>query len=217
MAPAIPPVAPASASRWSRRGLLKRGLLGGALLALGGGSWLALRGTKEASVPPEGLLVLSSREYAVVGALALRLVPLRSGWPSPEDVRVAFNVDRILVRADEGVRRDVKALLALFENALAGFIFAGETAPFTRLSPEAQDARLRGWQESRLALRRTGFEALRALCMAAYYGSPLTWQSLGYLGPPAGFHQPDAPVWKGAGPRSEGLDVSQPPAEATHE
>ena len=54
----------------SRRSLLKKGLFGGAVLAVGGAGFLASRGTKRVALPPEGLKVLSEDEYAVV-----KLVP----------------------------------------------------------------------------------------------------------------------------------------------
>ena len=46
----------------SRRGFLKKGIFGGALLALGGGAALFLRGGREVELPAEGLLSLSPRE-----------------------------------------------------------------------------------------------------------------------------------------------------------
>ncbi|HET9451941.1 MAG TPA: hypothetical protein VFO83_13715, partial [Aggregicoccus sp.] len=70
---------------------------------------------------------------------------------------------------------------------------------FTRLSPEAQDAVIADWRDSGLALRRTGFQALRALAAGAYYSSPRVWPAVGYPGPPSALHDPAAPVWKGGG------------------
>src|SRR5579859_7367715 len=107
----------------SRRGFFKRGLFGAAVLALGGGSFLALRPSKKVGLPPEGLLALDETEYAVAYALSERMIPPRSGFPGIVEVRVAFNVDRILARADGGVRQEVKQLLKLFESALSGFLF----------------------------------------------------------------------------------------------
>jgi hypothetical protein len=183
----------------ARRGFLRRGLWGGALLALGGGGYLALRPSRKVPLPVEGLLALSDREYAVVQALAERLVPVRNGFASVDQVRAAYNVDRVLARADAGVRKEVKQLLGLFENALPGLLFGGRWEPFSQLTAAEQDTVLREWESSRLALRRTGFQALRTLVVAAYYGSPLAWPGIGYPGPPAGFWQKDAPEWRGAG------------------
>jgi hypothetical protein len=126
----------------------------------------------------------------------------------------AFNADRVLSRADPSSRAELKQLLGLFDNALAGFLFGGRVTPFTQLSSEAQADVLRGWQTSRVTLRRTGYEALRTLLLAAYFGSPAVWRALGYGGPPQGFHDPNAPVWRGGGsPRP--VDPKDAPEEGS--
>jgi hypothetical protein len=203
----LPPPGP------SRRSFLKRGLFGGALLALGGGAYLAFQPSRRASLPPEGLLVLDADEYAVVAALADRLVPPRAHFPTPDLLRVPFQVDRILVRVDDGAQKELKQLLKLFESGLAGLLFDGRWRPFTQLSEAEQDNVMRAWQGSRLKLRRTGFQALRTLVLAAYYGNPGAWPAVGYPGPPEGFSQPGLPLWKGHGPRPESFGVYHPEAE----
>lgn len=201
-APELPPEAAAGIPR---RRFLQAGLVGGALLALGGGTSLALRHTRLVPLPPEGLLALSPAQYAVMDAFARRFAPPREGFPSHDTVRTAFNADRILARADAGVLADFQQLLALFESALTGLLFAGTLRPFTRLEPEVQDRVIRDWRDSHLALRRTGFQALRAVAAGAYYSSPLLWPAVGYPGPPPGIHDPRAPVWRGGGePRPGG-------------
>lgn len=183
----------------SRRGVLKKGLLGGALLALGGGGFLAFRRSAEEEAPKEGLTVLSPREYAVFAALARRLVPARAGWPTTDELRVALLADRILAAADVTAQQELKGLLGLFENALSGFLFGRRTRPFTQLEASEQDAVLDEWRNSGLTLRRSGYLALRMVVLAAYYASPRTWAAVGYDGPPKGVHDPAAPVWKGRG------------------
>jgi Gluconate 2-dehydrogenase subunit 3 len=184
----------------SRRTFLRRGLFGGALLSLGGAGLLAARQGTPVALPPEGLLVLGPREYAVVHAIARHALPDRAGFPSADEARVAFHVDRVLARALPDVADEVKQLLGLFDNALASFLFGGRTQAFTALPHAEQAEVLEGWRTSRLVLRRTGFQALRTLVHAAYYGNPVTWTAVGYPGPRVA-HQPEAPVWKGGGKR----------------
>lgn len=192
----------------TRRTLLKRGLLGGALLAAGGAGFLAFRPSKRLPPPADGLLVFSPREYAILDALAHRFVGKVPGWPTVEEVGVARAVDRIVERVEPSAQAELKQLLGLFENALAGFLFGGWTAPFTALDDVAQDRVLEEWRDSRVALRRTGYDALRTLVLAGYYQSPLTWKPLGYPGPEESFFQPDAPVWVGGtAPRPDGNGV----------
>ena len=193
-----------------RRSFLKRGLVGGAVLALGGGTALFLRPGKEVELPSEGLLALSSREYAVVMALAGRMIPVSGDFPTLEKIRVGLNADRILTRVDDTALKEMKQLLNLFENALPNFLFGMRFAPFTQQSAAAQDEVLGEWLRSGLAVRRTGYTALRGLVLAAYFVSPETWPAIGYPGPPK-LHDPTAPSdWKGNGqprPPSPGIWV----------
>src|SRR5688572_6887449 len=115
----------------ARRGFLKKGVFGGALLAIGGLGFLASRSSKKAPSPPEPLVTFDEYEYAVVYAIAARLIPARPGFPSIDEVKVAANADRVLARADVGARKEVKQLVRLFENGLTNFLFAGQTEPFT--------------------------------------------------------------------------------------
>jgi hypothetical protein len=194
----------------TRRSFIKRGIFGGALLALGGAGGLALRRGVPATLPAEGLKVLGAREYAVVEALARRMIVPQPGFPSPDELRVAFECDRVLEKADETTQVEVRQLLQLFENALVGFVFGRRVTPFTKLLAEEQDQVLNEWMTSRLALRRTGFVALRTLVVSAYYGNPKAWPAVSYPGPPRAFNDPNAPVWKGGGevrPPSPGIWV----------
>ncbi len=198
----------------SRRGVLKKGLFGGLVLALGGGGWLFTRRSAVVALP-EGLQVLDAREYAVMWALVQRFAPVRVGFPSADELKTAVACDGILAMTDDTSRAEVKQLLLLFENALPNFLFGGRARPFTQLDPVTQDEVLAEWRDSRLVLRRTGYLALRGLALAAYYGNPGVWAAVGYGGPPAGIYDPAAPVWKGGGeprPFSNGQYVEPAPA-----
>lgn len=184
-----------------RRGFLKKGLIGGAVLALGGGAGLFLRGGKEVALPTEGLQALSPREYAVVMALAARMIRPSGAFPTIEAMQVGLNADRILTKVDDTALMEMKQLLNLFENALPNFLFGLRFAPFTQMAGEEQDVVLHEWITSGLEVRRTGYHALRGLVLAAYFVKPESWVATGYPGPPKGFHDPNAPVWKGDGPR----------------
>jgi hypothetical protein len=193
----------------SRRSLVKRGLLGGALLAAGGAGFLALRGGAVVAPPADGLLVFTPAQFAVLDAVARRMVRPRKGWPTVDQVGVARAADRIAARVEASAQKELQQLLGLFENGLAGFLFGGRTRPFTRLDGAEQDAVLAEWRDSRIAIRRTGFAALRTLVIAAYYQSPTVWPSAGYDGPPAIFELgPTLPEWRGGDePRPDGNGV----------
>ena len=124
----------------SRRSLVKRGLLGGALLAAGGAGFLALRSGATVALPGDGLLLFTPAQFAVLDAVARRMVRPRQGWPGVDQVGVARAANRIAARVEPSAQKELQQLLGLFENGLAGFIFGGRTRPFTRLDGAEQDA-----------------------------------------------------------------------------
>lgn len=201
----------------SRRSFLKKGLFGGALLALGGGAFLLTRHGASVPMPSGGLKVLNAAEYAVMWAIVQRFVPAREGFPTPDSLNTAVAADGVIAQLEPVTQDELKQLLMLFENALPNFLFGGRTTPFTQLDPKEQDKVLEEWRDSRLTLRRTGYKALRGLALAAYYGNPATWSAVGYPGPLQGIHDPNAPVWKGGDaprPIGNGTMIEQPAAEA---
>jgi hypothetical protein len=159
----------------TRRSFLTRGFFGGALLALAGGTGLALRRT----LAREGLhtATFTAREATVLAAIAECVVP------AADPRAVAERVDRAVSFLALESQDDFKRLLLLFENALAGFLFDGRTAPFTQLSLADRAEVLARWRDSRLAVRRSGYQALRKSCLGAHYGDPATWAAIGYAGP----------------------------------
>lgn len=174
------------------------------MLALGGIGFFATRRSKLVPLPKQPLQTLDEREYAIVHAIASRMIPSRQGAPTIDDLDVGLTVDRILGRTTDADRKDFKRLLGLFESAALNL----RASPFTQLDALEQDAVLHAWQDSSVTLRRTGFTAIRTIVMASYYSRPETWKLVGYDGPPVGFHDKDAPVWKGGGaPRPPGNGV----------
>jgi hypothetical protein len=163
----------------TRRTFLQRGLLGGALLLLGGGTGLYLYPSREVGAPTEPLVVLTPSAFQVLVAVAARIVVVEGADP----VAIAHSVDHSLARAAKEAQTDVVKLLGLFENALPGLLLDGRARPFTRLAPERQDEVLRAWRGSKLALRRTGYQALRKMCLAAHYARDEAWAPLAYPPP----------------------------------
>jgi hypothetical protein len=167
-----------------RRGFLKYGLAGAALLAVGGGTWLGTRRT----VPTPGLTgpftVLTLEEASIFLELSDRLLPPRPGFPSPLDVDLPRRIDALVALMNEESQKEVRQLVGLFENALAGLLLDGQLKTFTASTPEQQDARIRAWQQSRYKVRRTGYKALKKIVYSSYYGARETWKALGYPGPP---------------------------------
>jgi hypothetical protein len=172
-----------------RRTFLKRGLFGGALLSLGG-LGLALQPSRSIATPSKPLAVLDPIAFQVVAAIALRVLP----FEGVDAGAVATAVDGSLGLLPKEVQGDVVALLHLFESALSGALFDLRMKPFTMLDGPAQDQVLMRWRDSQLVLRRGGYQALRKLCLAAFYAHDTSWKAIGYGGPPntAGFFHDDS-------------------------
>lgn len=168
----------------SRRSLLKTGLLGAAVVALGSVG-LALQGSK-LGAPGKNLKVLSAQEYAVLAAIAERVCPaFGKGAPGATALDIAGKADALLAHAEADGKEGVKLALRVFENGLTGALFFERARPFTQLSAEEQDRALRKWRDSSLGFRRTVYRALSSLVGALYYGDERTWERIGYPGPPS--------------------------------
>jgi hypothetical protein len=167
-----------------RRSFLKYGLFGAALLAVGGGTFLATRRTRPASALGGPFSVLSPEEATVFLELSDRLLPARPGFPAPADVDLARRIDGLVALMPPEGQKEVKQLVGLFENALMGFVLDGQWRTFTASTDEQQEARIRAWQVSRYRVRRTGYRALKKIVYSSYYGAPETWAAIGYPGPP---------------------------------
>jgi hypothetical protein len=171
----------------TRRALFRKGLLGGLFLAFGGGATIALRRTRVLHEPRAPLRLFSPEEHAVFAAMAARVVPgdhAGPRWPSAHAVDCAGKADALLATIHPEAGAEMKQLLRLFENGVTGLFWGGRPAPFTTLDGPAQDARLDSWRTSRLALLRTGHQAMVRLAKATYYASPEVYPLVGYPGPP---------------------------------
>jgi hypothetical protein len=170
-----------------RRRFLRRGIFGGALLLCAGSLPFVFRTTRRGSAPRGPLKLLSADEHAVFAAVAARMVPgdgADARWPRAEDLDCAGKIDALMATTHPDVGRDFRRLLHLCESGFAGLLLAGSPRPFTRAEPAEQDARLEAWRRSRLAVLRSGYQALKRLASAAYYGSPEIYELIGYPGPP---------------------------------
>src|SRR6185369_410108 len=180
-----------------RRSFLKKGVLGGALLLVGGALPIALRGSAGGPRPRQPLRLFTAREHAIFAAVAARLVPgdraLAAGWPSAEALDCAGKADRLIARVHPAVGAELRQLLRLFENGLGGLLTNLRPTPFSRLSAADQDGRLEAWRCSRIALLRSVYQAMKRLAHATYYSSPEIYARVGYPGPPS-VPQPAGPA-----------------------
>ena len=170
-----------------RRSFLKKGILGAALLLVGGAVPLALRGGLDRARPRGALRLFTPHEYAIFAAIAARVAPgdgADASWPTAEALDCAGKADALMAQAHPAVGTELRRLLHLFESGLSGLFTNAQPTPFTRLAPAVMDARLEAWRHSRVALLRSGYQALKRLAQATYYSSPEVYARVGYPGPP---------------------------------
>jgi hypothetical protein len=171
----------------NRRRFLKRGVVGGGLLFLVGLLPLTFRSTLIRKPPRGPLRLLNAQEHAIFAAVAARVVPgdgASEKWPTAEALDCAGKVDALMATTHPDVGADFRRLLRLFESSALGLALAGAPRPFTRETPADQDALLEAWRRSRVAVFRSGYQALKRLAEAAYYASPEVYALIGYPGPP---------------------------------
>ncbi|HWV39173.1 MAG TPA: gluconate 2-dehydrogenase subunit 3 family protein [Vulgatibacter sp.] len=157
--------------------------LGGAVALAAGGVGLSLQQT-HLRRPSRPLRALDERTFSILAAVADRVAPAEGAFPAASELQVAEKVDELLAGVHPSVVEEIKQVLHLLENGVAGLLLDGRPRPFTALEPQAQDEALQAWRRSRLGLRRTAYRAIRGLCAAAYYASPEIQPAVGYPGPP---------------------------------
>jgi hypothetical protein len=167
----------------TRRQLVRRGIVGTILIAAAGATgafWWPTRRRR----PRAGLRVFDETEASILSAVAATVLAIEPGAPSADEVDVVGRVDALLALSPIPVQREFARLLHIFENGTTGLLTATGWTSFTAAGPASREARLHAWQTSRIALFRTGFQAMKRLCGACYYSSPASWPAIGYPGPP---------------------------------
>lgn len=171
----------------TRRSLLKKGFVGGAILLLGGTVPILLRSTHILRRPKQPLRLLTANEHAIFAAVAVRICPrdqTAAAWPSVEALQCAEKVDTIMAELHPKAAAEFKKLLHVFESGMTGVFTIASPTTFTGSTEADQDRRLQAWRRSRVALFRSGYQAMKRLAVATYYASPETYARVGYPGPP---------------------------------
>jgi Gluconate 2-dehydrogenase subunit 3 len=158
----------------SRRELLRTGVGGALLVAFGG---LLPSGCQTYSPIARPLRFLSRKEFAVVTRAAVRIL----GLPDERGDEIGGFIDTLLADLPPTTQNQARLMLRVVEHGT--HLFDLKPKRFTRLSPDEQDAYLRGWMESSLGARRLVFRALKTLAALGYYAQPTAWEPIAYDGP----------------------------------
>jgi hypothetical protein len=163
----------------SRRGFLALAGSGAAFASLAG-----LRAVPAAALElaPGPAAFFLPRDREILTQVVERMVDTgEPGAPAVRETRTIATIDALCARLDPASTAPLPALLRLVE--WGPFLFERRLSRFTGLDPAGQDAALRGWMTSGLALRRMGFFALRNLALLGYWSQDETWPLVGYAGP----------------------------------
>lgn len=191
-----------------------------------------------------GRRVLTERQRGVLAALCDAIVPavegpdgdsapIRAGAPTTPDGAAATAdlaallrrkgtdlglpalIEEGLAETPEHLRAQVRQLLRIMGSPAANLLLAGRPQALDRMSPAAAEAYLRSWAQSRLALRRAGFNAMKQAITFLFYaahpsGAPNpNWPAIGFPGPEA--TMPAAPSAPGpAAPAAEAPRETRP-------
>ncbi len=119
--------------------------------------------------------VLAPREVALIESTAEVMFPAGGAIPfSGLDADLPGYADRFLAAIEPGVRRQIRALFALFEHVTLIFPAPGWRGwkRFSSLTFEQREIVLGGWSQSPNFARQLVFTALRAVLTMGYLGHP---------------------------------------------
>ena len=169
----------------SRRRFLKAGVAGAALLTFARFAQQPLRASQESL----DLRVLNSKSAQLISALAP--VILAGSLPDDPAARakaideVVAAMDRAIAGLSPAVREEVEQLLSLLTFAPTRALLAGVWKPWPEASGAEIAVFLESWRNSRFALLQSGYQAIKQLLQACWFGNPLAWEGIGYPGPPS--------------------------------
>jgi hypothetical protein len=133
---------------------------------------------------------IANKDAEFIAALAPAV--LKGALPEENVARqVAINevveaFDRTVAGLSPAVQRELDELLSLLTFAPTRRFVAGVTNPWNQATEADVTAFLASWRQSRFSLLQQGYQALARVMIACWYGNPLSWQRIGYSGPPHG-------------------------------
>ncbi len=131
---------------------------------------------------------LANKDADCIAALAPAV--LKGALPDdPVARQVAVNevveaFDRTVAGLSPAIQKEVEQLLSLLTFSLTRRLVAGVSKPWNEVGESDVSDFLNGWRQSRFPLLQQGYQALARLMIACWYGNPLSWEKIGYGGPP---------------------------------
>lgn len=129
----------------------------------------------------EALRFFSRHEHRLLQAVAERLVGTAGAAPA-DVIDIAGRADAYLALEDPEIQSQIHLLLAIFGSRLFAFLLDFRFEPFLKMDADAQVSYLEDWMSSPLEFRRTGFVALKRICLSMYYTDSRSFAAVGYEG-----------------------------------
>lgn len=168
----------------SRRRLLKIGVAGAAILALG----LTLARPKSQTVVA-GFTQLRAGDLelfrALIPALVGSTLPVEPAAREAVIAEMLVRIDGAVALLQPALRKATLDLFDFVQLAPVHGLSGGFWGSWQNASVEDTTAVMQSWSESRVDILRASFEALRGLVIGTWYGMPQSWGAVGYPGPPA--------------------------------
>jgi hypothetical protein len=164
-----------------RRTFLSFGVAGAAALAAAG--WWASLGKRSPNAR-----VLDAEATRIVAAIVPAMLDGALPTNGPERAsaitQTVAGVDRAILALPPAARSELGQLFSLLALAPARRAFAGVASPWEEAGIAEVGAFLDRWRDSGWALKRSAYDALHQLVIAAWYANPRAWPAIGYPGPP---------------------------------
>jgi long-chain-alcohol oxidase len=134
---------------------------------------------------------LTPRQHRALEDICDTFCPAGDGVPTARELGVADAVlEAISKNPRVSERKQLQALLGLWDSAALGALGGGGWKRFSAMTPIQRERVLLSWANSRLPQRRAVFQALRKAALLFYYMLPGSdgdrnpaWDAIGYDGP----------------------------------
>lgn len=122
---------------------------------------------------------LNGEDSAIIAAIA----PVLTGRPDARAV-VPARLDAAVAALPAATRAQLRQLFDLLGAPLGRVCVAGVPQRWSEADPRSVSAFLQAWRTSPFQRLRAAYDGLHQLVLAAYYSDPMTWNQIGYAGPP---------------------------------
>jgi hypothetical protein len=160
----------------SRRRLLVGTAIGAAALSLA--AWYECR-PDEVTPARTRYAFLRGEDRAIIAAIA----PVLTGRADAASL-VPVQLDAAVAGLPAPTQSQLRQLFDLLGSPLGRVFVAGVPQRWSEAEPRSIAAFLQAWRTSPFQRLRAGYDALHQLVLAAYYSDPITWNQIGYAGPP---------------------------------